>query len=31
LLAKELAMEALARGEPVARKGRRLEEATFFK
>ena len=31
LLARELAREALARGEPIQRKGRRLEEATFFK
>ena len=31
LLGKELALKALAKGEPIQRKERRLEEATFFK
>jgi len=31
LLGKELTMKALAKGEPIQRKERRLEEATFFK
>jgi len=31
LLARELTLEALAKGEPIQRGERRLEEATFFK
>jgi len=31
IIGKELVMEALAKGEPIPRKGRRLEKATFFK
>ena len=31
LLGKELTLEALAKGEPIQRKERRLAEATFFK
>ena len=31
LLGKEITLKALARGEPIPRKERRLEEATFFK
>ena len=31
LLGKELTMKSLAKGEPIQRGGRRLEEATFFK
>ena len=31
LLGKEITLKALARGEPIPKKERRLEEATFFK
>ena len=31
LLGKEFTLKAIAKGEPIQRKERRLEEATFFK